>query len=98
MFYDPAFSGIIDRDLSIATRTIRGATAAFGIWPLNRHRRLELHRQLPGGLQRPSTISALQAYSEQAQIDNYGAPLFRSGTFIPFGVNFVQETTIFREF
>ena len=41
VFYDPAFSGIIDRDLSIATRTIRGATA-FGIWPLNRYRRLEL--------------------------------------------------------
>ena len=95
VFYDPAFSGIIDRDLSIATRTIRGATA-FGIWPLNRYRRLEL----TGSFQRAktSTIPPFRRIPSNAQIDNYGAPLFRSGTFIPFGVNFVQETTIFREF
>ena len=41
VFYDPSFSGVIDRDLSIATRTIRGGSA-FGIWPFNRYRRVEL--------------------------------------------------------
>ena len=30
VFYDPSFSGLIDRDLALATRTIRGGTA-FGI-------------------------------------------------------------------
>ncbi len=41
---------------------------------------------------------ALQAYSEQYQVDQFGRPLFTSGTFIPLGINFVQETTVFREF
>ena len=41
LFYDPAFSGFIDRDLAIATRTMRGGTA-FGIYPFNRYRRVEL--------------------------------------------------------
>src|SRR6185503_20073589 len=41
VFYDPSFSGFIDRDLSIATRTIRGGSA-FGIWPFNRYRRVEV--------------------------------------------------------
>ena len=41
VFYDPAFNGIIDRDLAVATQTSRGATV-FGIWPFNRYRRLEI--------------------------------------------------------
>ena len=41
VFYDPSFSGIIDRDFAIATRTVRGGTA-FGIWPFNRYRRVEV--------------------------------------------------------
>src|SRR5918993_281899 len=42
IFYDPAFSGFIDRDLAVATRTVRGGTA-FGIWPIDRYRRFELY-------------------------------------------------------
>ena len=42
VFYDPAFSGIIDRDLAVATRTVRGGTA-YGIYPFNRYRRIELY-------------------------------------------------------
>ena len=41
VFYDPAISSLIDRDLAVATRTVRGGTA-FGIWPLDRYRRVEL--------------------------------------------------------
>ena len=41
VFYDPSFSGIIDRDFAVATRTVRGGTA-FGIWPFNRYRRVEV--------------------------------------------------------
>ena len=41
VFYDPAFANIIDRDFAQATRTVRGGSA-FGIWPMDRYRRLEL--------------------------------------------------------
>jgi hypothetical protein len=96
VFYDPSYSGFIDRDLSIATRTIRGGTA-FGIWPFNRYRRVEV---FGGLLQYNESFNDpnLQDYSEGYQIDQFGRPLFRSGTFVPLGVNFVQETTVFREF
>ena len=42
VFYDPAFSGVVDRDLAVATRTMRGATA-YGIYPFNRYRRMEVY-------------------------------------------------------
>src|SRR4029079_2796518 len=42
IFYDPAFSGLIDRDLAVATRTLRGGTA-FAIYPFNRYRRVEMY-------------------------------------------------------
>ena len=96
VFYDPQFSGVIDRDLSIATRTVRGGSV-FGIWPLNRYRRLEL---VGGLLQYTEQFNdpVLQAYSEEYQTEQFGQPIFRSGTYIPLGINFVQETTVFREF
>ena len=40
----------------------------------------------------------MQDYSEGYQVDQFGRPLFRSGTYVPLGVSFIQETTIFREF
>jgi hypothetical protein len=96
VFYDPAYSGIIDRDLSIATQTIRGGTA-FGIWPFDKYRRVEV---FGGMLQYNESFNdpAVQEYSQQYQQDQFGRTLIQSGTFVPLGVNFVQETTIFREF
>jgi hypothetical protein len=96
VFYDPSFSGFIDRDLSVATRTIRGGTA-FGIWPFNRYRRVEV---FGGMLQYRESFNdpTLQDISNQYQVDQFGRQLLRSGTYVPFGVNFVQETTVFREF
>src|SRR5690606_14530546 len=90
------YSGIIDRDLAVATRTIRGGTA-FGIWPFNRYRRIEL---FGGLLQYRENFNDpdIESYSQQYQIDNFGRPLLRSGTFMPLGVSYVQETTVFREF
>ena len=41
VFYDPALTPIIDRDLALATRTMNGGSA-FAIWPFNRYRRVEL--------------------------------------------------------
>jgi hypothetical protein len=96
VFYDPSFSGFIDRDLSVATRTIRGGTA-FGIWPFNRYRRVEV---FGGMLQYRESFNdpTLEGLSAEFQTDQFGRQLLRAGTYVPFGVNFVQETTVFREF
>jgi WD40 repeat protein len=96
IFYDPIYSEFIDRDLAQATRTERGGSA-LGIYPLNRYRRL----QVSGGyvnLNEEYNDSELQALADQYQIDTYGRKLFRNGSMIPFGVEFIQETTVFRDF
>ena len=41
---------------------------------------------------------ALQEVANQYQIDQYGRALFSNGTFMPFGLTYVQETTVFREY
>jgi outer membrane protein assembly factor BamA len=96
IFYDPAFRGFIDRDLALATRTVRGGSA-FGIYPFNRYRRLEIF----GGIlnyDEQFNDPALEEYSRGYQEAVYGTQLFRNGTTVPFGAAFVQETTVFREF
>jgi hypothetical protein len=96
VFYDPQFAGFVDRDLAVATRTVRGGTA-FGIWPFDRYRRVEFF----GGLlqyREEFNDPSLEAYSQGYQQEQFGRQLFRSGTYIPLGVNFIQETTVFREF
>jgi hypothetical protein len=96
VFFDPVYSQFIDRDLAQATRTVRGGTI-FGIWPFNRYRRVEL---FGGYMQYKEQFNdpTLEALSQQYQEDQFGRALFRSGSYIPLGVNFVQETTVFREF
>jgi hypothetical protein len=96
VLYDPYLSQFIDRDLATATRTIQGGTA-FAIYPFNRYRRVEVF----GGFSRyqesyndPLVQEAANDYQEQV----YGRQLFNNGNMAPFGVAFVQETTIFREF
>ena len=94
LLYDGSF--IVDRDQALATRTIRGGTV-FGIWPFNRYRRAELsagYMQYEEEFNDPS----LQQLSDQYQQEQFGRTLFRSGNFVPLGVNFVEETTVFREF
>ena len=94
ILYDQSF--IVDRDLALATRTIRGGTV-FGIWPFNRYRRAELF----GGFmqyQEEFNDPSLQELSADYQETQYGRQLFRSGNFVPLGINFVEETTVFREF
>jgi hypothetical protein len=96
VFYDPAFSGLIDRDFAVATRSVRGGSA-FGIWPMDRYRRLELF----GGIMNYAeefNDPSLEQFSSQYQQDTFGRQLFRNGTYVPLGVTFVQETTVFREF
>lgn len=96
IFYDPSFSGFIDRDLAVATQTSRGATA-FGIWPFNRYRRIEVSGGLFQSQQRFENAQ-LEYESQLYQEQQFGQNLFNNGYLVPFGVAFVQETTIFREF
>ena len=97
LFYDPTFRGFIDRDLALATRTVRGGTA-FGIWPFNRYRRVEVY----GGVlnyDEHYRDPALEEQARQFQEQNAGGvQFFRRGTSVPLGIAFVQETTVFREF
>jgi hypothetical protein len=96
VFFDPMFSGIIDRDFALATRTVRGGTA-FGIWPFNRYSRLEV---FGGVLQYNERFNdpSLEFLSQDYQEQQFGRQLFRSGTYVPLGISYVQETTVFREF
>ena len=96
LFYDPAFAPFLSRDDAIATRTVRGGSA-FGIYPFNRYRRVELSGGLVQ-LNEEYNDPALQAYTDAYQQALYGTTVFRNGTLMPLGVAFVQETTIFREF
>ncbi|HET7618878.1 MAG TPA: hypothetical protein VF159_05150 [Gemmatimonadaceae bacterium] len=95
LFYDPAY-GFIDRDLAIATQTQRGGIAA-GIYPINRYARLEL----TGGIyqfKQEYNDPTVQEIADQYQIDQYGRKLFVNGTLMPFGLAYVRETTVFREY
>jgi hypothetical protein len=96
VFYDPSLAPLISRDLSIATRTVRGGNA-LGIYPLDRYRRLQVSAGVIN-LEESYNDPNLQAAAAQYQAATYGQPIFRNGTLAPLGVEFIQETTIFREF
>ena len=94
-FYSPALA-FLDRDQALAVQTIRGGSA-FGIYPFDRFRRLELS----GGLYHTNEQfdnPGLQQQADLYQQQRFGTDLFRNGSTLPFGVTFVQETTVFREF
>ena len=96
VFYDPAYSQIVDRDYAVATRTVRGGTA-FGIWPFNRYRRLEVFggmTQYRENFNEPGLNEESQRYQEE----QFGQQILRQGTYMPLGIAYVQETTVFREF
>ncbi len=88
--------GYLDRDDAIATQTSRGATA-FGIYPFNRYARVEFSAGI-FNYNQGYNDQGLQDRADQYQQDQYGRALFSSGTFMPFGVSYVQETTVFREY
>jgi hypothetical protein len=96
VFYDPSYAPFVDRSLAIATRTVRGASA-FGIYPLDRYRRVEISGGLVQ-LNEQYNDPGLQQVAEAYQAATYGQAVFNNGTILPFGAAFVQETTIFREF
>ena len=96
IFYDPAYNGLIDRDLATATRTMQGGTM-FGIYPFNRYRRVEVFGGFTRYQERYEDPN-VGAVADQYQQQQYGASLFNNGNMVPIGAAFVQETTIFREF
>ena len=78
-FYDPAYNPIfLDRDNALATRTMRGGSA-FGIYPLDRYRRLELFGSVIYYNERYNDPT-LEEYSNNYQEEVYGTQLFREGT------------------
>jgi hypothetical protein len=94
-FFSPALA-FLSRDQAIAVQTVRGGTA-FGIYPFDRFRRIEIS----GGLYHTNERfdnSALEQQANQFQQQQFGVDLFRNGTSLPLGINFIQETTVFREF
>jgi len=96
VFYDPMYAGFIDRDLATATTTVRGGTA-YGIYPLNRYRRVEFSGGLIDYEQRFND-PGLQELSDEYQQETFGTSLLQNGFYVPFGLTYVQETTVFREF
>ncbi len=96
VYYDPIYNPYIDRDLATATRSNRGATA-YGIYPLDRYRRLEVRSGF-GYIKEGYNDPTLAQVSGEFQQATYGTSLFRTGWYAPLGAAFVQETTIFREF
>lgn len=86
----------LDRDDAVATQSARGVTAS-GIFPFNRYARL----QFSGGLlnfQQEFAIPELQDIANEFQEERFGRRLFSSGNFMPLGVEYIQETTVFREY
>jgi hypothetical protein len=93
--YDYEFA-YIDRDRALATETARGMTA-YGIYPFNRYARMELSAGFMNYKQEYND-QALQQLANEFQQERYGRTLFSSGNFMPIGINYVQETTVFREY
>jgi hypothetical protein len=96
VFYDPAYNGLIDRDLATATRTMQGGTM-FAIYPLNRYRRVEVFGGFTRYQERYEDPNVAYV-ADQFQQEQFGQSLFNNGNMVPLGAAFVQETTIFREF
>jgi hypothetical protein len=94
--YDPSLALFVDRDLSIGSRTTRGATA-YGIYPFNRYARVEVS----GGyfhINEHYDDPTLEQEARDYQQQTYGSTLFRNGNMLPVGLGLTRETTVFREF
>jgi hypothetical protein len=94
-FYDPFLDPFIDRDQAEAVRTQRGGTA-FAIYPFSRYSRIELFSGYVY-LSESYRNANLQQIADEFQ-ERTGSRLFRNGHMMPFGLSFVKETTIFRDY
>jgi hypothetical protein len=96
VFYNPAFAPFISRDQAVATRSVHGGSA-FGIYPIDRYRRLQISASVFNLNESFSDPGTQAAYQQNLALAGQPA-IFRNGTLVPFGVEFVEETTVFREF
>ena len=92
-YYDPLLNPVVSRDMAEATRMIAGGSA-FGIYPLDAYRRVEV----TAGFYHQSDSYNEDILSQAAELYPGQGTLNYSGELMPFGVSFVQETTVFREF
>ena len=93
--FDPGLA-FISRDDALAVRSVRGGSG-FAIYPFDRFRRLEFSAGV-FNYKESFDNEALQQSSDDYQQENFGTTLFRNGTFLPLGISYVQETTVFREY
>jgi hypothetical protein len=92
-YYDPLLTPYVSRDNAESTQAIMGGSA-FGIYPLDSFRRLEVN----GGLYYQSNKYNDPATAYYAGLyPGYGNSSI-SGMLMPLAATFVQETTVFREF
>jgi hypothetical protein len=98
VLYDPSLSPFIDRDLAQAVQTQRGAIG-IGIYPFNRYSRVEFSGAYIY-LNEKYLDPVLQQISDDFQQQNNpnGGTVFNNGHMLPFGVSFIRETTVFRDF
>jgi len=95
VFFDPSLAPFIGRDQSIGTRTIQGGSA-YASYPFSRYRRVEFSAGAYHLREQFNEGTGLQDY---LNFYGLGTPaVFRSGTLVPLGVAYIQETTVFREF
>ena len=99
--YAPGFAfdqglGFLDRDQAVATRRTQGGSF-MSIFPLDRFRRLELSAGL-FNFQETYNNDLLQQQADDFQLAQFGNLLFRNGNFLPLGIAYVQETTVFRQY
>lgn len=92
-YYDPLLTPYISRSDAQATRSIKGGSV-FGIYPLDAYRRI----QVSAGFFNQSDSYNDQNLADLASYYPGTSPLGYSGSLMPFSVNFIQETTVFREF
>ena len=96
LLYDPVYSQFIDRDLATLTRSVRGGTM-YAVWPFNRYQRMELSASAVN-YHESYNDPVLEQLSREYQMEQFGQVIQQSGNFLPLGLSFVQETTVFREF
>ena len=94
--FDRRRAAFLNRDDALAVQTVRGGSL-FGNYPFSRYRRLELSAGVFSYNERFAN-PALEDQSRSFQQRQFGTQVFRNGTFAPFGIAFVQETTVFRQF
>ncbi len=94
--YDPAIAPFISRSNAQSVSSQRGGTI-FAIYPFNRYSRLEIFTGFMH-LNEQYTDPTVQAAAVAYQTQIYGQPLLRNGNMLPFGLSFVKETTVFRDF